>query len=271
LRLLYPSIRPPSRTIPHIIATPSGPGCSGLIAAGPKLFVGASGCSIRVRVFPIGPRWRRVSDGAIWLVKPDTPGRCSRESGLCLVPSRFVVDAADLIEVLESLFPGLEPLGEAEPGRTKQPTDAARELVTLALDRPGILATSEWSDPLVLIEVLLDKGAEPPWDHFAWSFVEDLLNAVSHGDLPVTREQVNEALGPASRTLADYLDRVWVSLPDDEAPNVMDQSKFDSIGNPDLRWMIRCMFRRTSAGAYIGIADIVRREAKTGKPGGLVE
>jgi hypothetical protein len=181
-----------------------------------------------------------------------------------------VVRAEDLIEVLESLFPGLEPIGEAEPGRNKQPTEVARELVALALDRPGIATSSEWSDLLVLTEVLLDKGAEPPWEDFAKSFVEDLLNAVSHGDLQITREQVIDGLGPATKRFADYLDRVWVSMPDDDAPNVMDQAKFDAVGNADLRWLIRCMFRRTPEGAYVGTADIVRREAKTGRPGGLV-
>lgn len=200
-------------------------------------------------------------------------------TGSSVVPSRSsseitseypadVVKAEDLIEVLESLFPGLEPVGEAEPGRTKQPTETARELVALALDRPEIATSSEWSDLLVLIEVLLDKGAEPPWEDFAKSFVEDLLNAVSHGDLPITREQVAGELGPAARRFADYFDQVWVPMPDD-APDVMDQAKFDAIGNADLKWLIRFMFRRTLDGAYVSTADIVSREAKTGRPGGL--
>jgi hypothetical protein len=180
-----------------------------------------------------------------------------------------VVGAEDLAEVLESLFPALEPIGEAEPGRTKQPTEVGRELVIAALDRPGIETSSDWSDLLILIEVLLDKGAEPPWDGFAASFLEDLLNAVSHGDLSVTREQVNRRLGPKSLAKADYLDKIWISMPDDEAPDVMDESKFNSISSPELRWMIRCMFRRTPENTYVGIGDILRRETKTGRPGGL--
>jgi hypothetical protein len=180
-----------------------------------------------------------------------------------------VVSAEYLIEVLDSLFPGLDPAGEAEPGRTKQPTEVARELVILTLERPDVIASSDWSDLLVLIEVLLDKGAEPPWDEFAQSFLEDLLNAVSHGDQPIAREQVNEGLGPAGEWMADYLDRVWVPMPGDQASDVMDQAKFDSISSRDLKWIVRCMFRRTPEGAYVGTPDIVRREATTGRPGGL--
>ena len=181
-----------------------------------------------------------------------------------------MVSAEDLIEVLESLFPDLQPAGETEPGVIKQPTEVARELVILALERPDIVESSDWSDLLILIEVLLDKGAEPPWDDFAWSFLEDVLNAVSHGDLPITRDQVNESLGPTSTRLTHRLDRVWVSMPDDEASNVIDQAKFDTISSRDLKWILRCMFRRTPEGAYVGTPDIVRREAKTGRPGGLV-
>jgi hypothetical protein len=180
-----------------------------------------------------------------------------------------VVSAEDLTEVLDSLFPGLNSVEEAKSGGTKQPTEVARELVVLTLERPNIVASSDWSDLLILIEVLLDKGAEPPWDEFAQSFLEDLLNAVSHGDLPIAREQVNEALGPASKRLVEYLDRVWVSMPGDEGPDVMDQAKFDSIGSRDLKWIFRCMFRRTPEGKYVGTPDIVRREAATGRLGGL--
>jgi len=168
-----------------------------------------------------------------------------------------------------SLYPSLAPVGEAEPGRTKQPTEVASELVALALDQPGIVASSDWSDLLILIEVLVDKGAEPPWENFAGSFIEDLLNAVSHGDTSITRDQVNEGLGPSSTRLADYLDRVWISMPDDEAANVMDPTTYASMSSPDLRWMVRCMFRRTPDGAFVGLSDILRREAETGKPGGL--
>lgn len=181
-----------------------------------------------------------------------------------------MVGAEELIEVLVSLFPDLHPVGETEPGRTKQPTEVAREVLALVLEQPGIATSSNWSDLLVLLDVLLEKGAESPWENFAGSFVEDLLNAVSHGDLPITRAQVDDGLGPAGRRLADYLDRVWVSMPDDEAPKVMDQAKLDSIKDPDLRWMIRCMFRRIPEGTYVGTPDILRREAKTGRPGGLV-
>jgi hypothetical protein len=180
-----------------------------------------------------------------------------------------MVSGEDLIEILESLFPGLDTVGGSDSGTSKQPTEVAREVIVLALDRPGILESSDWSDLLVLIEVLLDKGAQPPWGDFAWSFVEDLLNAVSHGDVPISRQQVDEGLAPKSRGLANHLDRVWVSMPGDEGPNVMDQTKFDSISSPELRWMVRCMFRRTPGGTYVGTADIVRREAQTGRPGGL--
>jgi uncharacterized protein YwqG len=98
--------------------------------------------------------------------------------------------------------------------------------------------------------------------------LEDLLNAVSHRDLSITRETLNHELGPASKELADYLDRVWVVLPDD-TPSEMNQETFDSIESPDLRWIVRCMFRRTPEGEYVGVADIVQREAKTGRAGGL--
>jgi hypothetical protein len=180
-----------------------------------------------------------------------------------------VISVEDLIDILESLFPGLEVVGETEPGKTKEPIEVARELVAVVFERPDVVESSDWTDLMLLIEVLLDKGAASPWDTFAESFLEDLLNAVSHRELSVTREQVDECLGPASRQLADYFDRVWVSMPDDEGPNVMDPVKFDRIGDSDLRWIIRCMFRRTSEDKYVGTADIVRREAQTGRPGGV--
>jgi hypothetical protein len=75
---------------------------------------------------------------------------------------------------LDFLFPGLDHLGVAEPGRTKQPTEITQELVTLNLERPDMVVSSEWSDLLVLIEVLAGQGAEFPWDDFAQSFMVDL-------------------------------------------------------------------------------------------------
>lgn len=183
------------------------------------------------------------------------------------------VSAEDLIDVLQSLFPRLDPTDDDEPGNMTSPQMLAQRVVVVALDQPDIGSASEWSDLMVFVESLLQRreAVEPPWDEFAQSFIEDLLNAVSHGDLPLSREQVDSSLFPWSMEAAQYFDRVWVSMPDDEGPNLMDVTKYDSISNPELRWMMRCMFRRTPNGRYVGTGDIVRREAQTGRPGGLVE
>jgi hypothetical protein len=68
---------------------------------------------------------------------------------------------------------------------------------------------------MVFVESLIQKreAVEPPWDEFAQSFIEDLLNAVSHGDLPMNREQVDSSLFPSSREVAQYFDRVWFGSP----------------------------------------------------------
>jgi hypothetical protein len=124
-----------------------------------------------------------------------------------------------------------------------------------------------------LVEALIvrDLAVDPPWDNFAQSFVEDLLNAVSHGDLQLTREQIDSFLLPKSTEMARYFDRVWVSKHGDEGPNVMDIERYQSIEGSELRWVIRFAFRRTDSGLYVGISDILRREAQTGRPGGLTD
>jgi hypothetical protein len=181
------------------------------------------------------------------------------------------VTSDELIDVLQSLFPRLDAADEEDPGKKASPGELAQRLVVVALEQPGIGSSSQWSDLMVFVEALLQKreAVEPPWDQFAHSFIEDLLNAVSHGDLPLSREQVDSFLFPQSMEVAQYFDRVWVSQPNDEGPNVMDVAKYESLGSGELRWLIRCMFRRTASGAYVGTADIVRREAATGRPGGL--
>ena len=110
-------------------------------------------------------------------------------------------------------------------------------------------------------------GCRAPRDELAQSFLEDLLNAVSHGDLPITRTQVDEGLGPISTERAHYFDRVWVAMPNDVATEVMESGTFESIRDDELRWLVRCSFRRTPNGSYVGISDIVRRETRTGLPG----
>jgi hypothetical protein len=183
------------------------------------------------------------------------------------------LSAEDLIDVLQSLFPRLDTTDEDEPGKTTSPLDLARRLVVVTLDQTDIGSASEWNDLMVFVEALLQKqeAVKPPWDQFAQNFIEDLLNAVSHGDLPLNREQVDRSFFPQSTMRAEYFDRVWVSKPGDEGPNVMDVTKYESISDSELRWLIRCMFRRTASGTYVGTGDIVRREAETGRPGGLAE
>lgn len=179
----------------------------------------------------------------------------------------------ELVNVLQSLFPTLDVADEDEHEKTASPTELARRLVVVALDQPDVESSSQWSDLMILVEALLQKreALEPPWDQLARSFIEDLLNAVSHGDLQLTREAVDGYLYPQSTEVAQYFDRVWASKPGDEGQKVMDVTKYESLTNPELRWIIRCMFRRTYSGAYVGTADIVRREAVTGLPGGLAE
>jgi hypothetical protein len=179
----------------------------------------------------------------------------------------------DLIGVLQSLFPRLDISDEEDPEKIASPTEVGRRLVRVALDQPDIATTSEWSDLLILVEALIvrDLAVDPPWDNFAQSFVEDLLNAVSHGDLQLTREQIDSFLLPKSTEMARYFDRVWVSKHGDEGPNVMDIERYQSIEGSELRWVIRFAFRRTDSGLYVGISDILRREAQTGRPGGLTD
>jgi hypothetical protein len=183
------------------------------------------------------------------------------------------ISADELIDVLQSLFPTLNSADEEESGKTASPGELARRLVVTALDQPDIASSSKWSDLMVFVEALLQRreAVEPPWDQFAQSFIEDLLNAVSHGDLPLSRELVDSALFPQSTEVAQYFDRVCVSQSNDEGPTVMDDTKYESLSSAELRWLIRCMFRRTPSGTYVGTPDIVRREAETGRPGGLSE
>jgi len=183
------------------------------------------------------------------------------------------VSADELTDVLQSLFPTLNSADDEEPEKATSPGELARRLVVVALDQPDVESSSQWSDLMVFVEALLQKreAVEPPWDQFAQSFIEDLFNSVSHDDLPLSRAQIDSSLLALSTECAQYFDTVWVSQPNDEGPNVMDVTKYELLSNAELRWMIHCMFRRTPSGAYVGTADIVRREAETGRPGGLTE
>ena len=167
-----------------------------------------------------------------------------------------------------SLFPTLDTADEDEPGEAHVagracPTtrDYRSESTGHRIDLAVVRFDGFRGGPAQKPEAV-----EPPWDEFPQSFIENLLNAVSHGDLPLSREQVDSFLFPQSTEVAQYFDRVWVSQPDDEGPDVMDVTKYQSLSSAELRWLIRCMFRRTASGAYVGIADIMRREAQTGVP-----
>jgi len=178
----------------------------------------------------------------------------------------LVLSANDLIEVLDSLFPGLEASGEAEPGRAKRPTEVGSQLVELIFEIDDPRSSSAISDLFILVEVLFDKGAKPPWEEFAGSFLEDLLNSVSHKDLALSRSDLNDIIGPMSKTAAEAIDRTWVPLPDDPEPRIMDLPTYQTVQSSSLRWIIRRSTRRTPGDIYVGIGDIVRREAQSGSP-----
>jgi hypothetical protein len=115
--------------------------------------------------------------------------------------------------------------------------------------------------------VLLEGGAEAPWDSFAPSFLEDLLNSVSHDDLPLSRTDVNAVIGPKTRELADALDRTWVPMKIDPEPRIMDLPTYQAIESPALRWIVRRSTRWTPGDIYVGINDVVQRQAQSGQSG----
>jgi hypothetical protein len=102
------------------------------------------------------------------------------------------VSADAFTEVLQSLFPTLNSGDDGESGRTASSGELARRLVVTALDQPDIASSSQWSDLVVFVEALLQRrdAVEPPWNQFAQTFIEDLLNAVSHGDLPLAENRL---------------------------------------------------------------------------------
>ena len=179
------------------------------------------------------------------------------------------VRAAEVVATLENLYPELNTAGTTEGGEPKSTSQIAGDLVRIVLDRPDPDSSREWAELFVFIEKLVANDADPPWDDFAFNFLEDLLNAVSHGQLTMTRERVNRWLGAGCQRTATYLDRVWVAQPDDNGPSVMNNATLRRIDDNDLRWTILRMFRQTASGAYVGTPDIVRREAQTGRPGGI--
>ena len=111
------------------------------------------------------------------------------------------------MEVLQSLFPTLNSSDDERPETRASPNELARRLLVVALDEPDIGSSSQWSDLIVFLEFLLERRdvVEAPWEQFAQSFIEDLLNAVSHGDLPLRREQIDSSLHPESTRVAEVL------------------------------------------------------------------
>jgi len=169
-----------------------------------------------------------------------------------------------LNEVLVSLFPALDLADDDEPDTMATPTEVGTRLVVAMFGTDGDFVSSSASDLLMLLEVLIDKGVEPPWDQFAGSFLEDLLNSMSHHDLPLTRADVDAMLGPKTSLAASALDKAWIPLPTDAQPRTMDLATYRSVENPDLKWILRCGFRRTSDDIFVGLDDLLRLEVGRG-------
>ena len=72
-------------------------------------------------------------------------------------------------------------------------------------------------------------------------------------------------IGPKTRSVADALDLTWAPTPSDQVPRAMDRRTYQSIDSPELRWFVRRTFRRNPGDIYVGLADIVRREAQAGR------
>ena len=100
--------------------------------------------------------------------------------------------------------------------------------------------------------------------------VEDLGNITSHDDVAVSPQQIRSRLGPRMIQAWDSVDVFWLEVAlhkpslDPEGKGVtIDQ--YRSVESPELRRIIQTSHRSMSDGSFVGLADVLRYETRTGR------
>jgi hypothetical protein len=100
--------------------------------------------------------------------------------------------------------------------------------------------------------------------------IEDLGNIASHPDTAVSPQQIRDRLGPRTLEVWEIVDAFWQEVAPqkpvlDSEGKALTVEKYESVENLELRRQLQMMHRRTDARTLVGVADVLRYEAATGR------
>jgi hypothetical protein len=101
-------------------------------------------------------------------------------------------------------------------------------------------------------------------------FVEDLGNISSHADVSASPEQIRGRLGLRLTQAWDAVDAFWLEVAPlkgelDPEGKALTVEQYESVEGPELRRLLQQMHRTMPDGTFVGVADVLRYEARTGR------
>lgn len=119
-------------------------------------------------------------------------------------------------------------------------------------------------------ENCLSEGDSAVQELICVGFVEDLGNISSHADVPVSPPQVRGRLTPLLGAAWDQVDAFWIDVAPhkpalDPEGKALKIEQYESVKDPQLRRLLQQMHRRMPDGTLVGLAEVLRYEARSGR------
>ncbi len=144
------------------------------------------------------------------------------------------------------------------------PYEAVQRVAELVVTESG----AEWVARLFrsVEDVLAEKNKEAV-EFMAFSLFEDVQNFSSHGDTAASPRDFMPMLGPLSAKVWAAVDQIWATVGENldevrtRVPSTNEEpltpERYQSLQNPELRRIIRSIYRRLPDGTYVSVADVL--------------
>jgi hypothetical protein len=156
------------------------------------------------------------------------------------------------------------PHSDALPQEYEILGELAHHLVVLI----GRDEVTEPTDVISVAETLIAEGDRAVMNLVALGLLEDLQNITSHPDAAATTDMVARLLPQRCAAVWRNIDDLWSAVAEEVrvtgSERTMDASRYRRISSPVLRRFMQGTYRTMTDGTMIGVADVLRYEARHG-------
>jgi hypothetical protein len=150
-------------------------------------------------------------------------------------------------------------------------TGVYERLAELAHHLVPRIGDGQSTDPysvLLTVEDLLQTEDQVARQIATVGLLEDLQNIATFPDTTITPEAIEGLLGNGGMMAWRELEALWLAVNEelltDDTPRTMDASTYRRVSNVGLRRLIQITYRSMPDGTMVGLADVLRYEARRG-------